>query len=112
MEPSEVKQEYQLQLWSGMIRERAESGQSIRSWCKEKGISENSYYYRLKKLRQAACQVMEQSSTSTLAEVPLAPAPSESTAQVKITLEHGTVELSNVGTDILEHILRVLSHAE
>ena len=112
MEPSEVKQEYQLQLWSNMIRERAESGQSIRSLCRENGISENAYYYRLKKLRQAACQVMEQSGTSTLAEVPLAPASSKSTAQVKITLEHGTVELGNVGADVLEHILRVLSHAE
>ena len=101
-----------MQLWSGMIRERVESGQSIRNWCRENGISENSYYYRLKKIRQAACQVMEQGHAPTLAEVPLAPVSSESTAQVKITLEHGTVELSSVRADVLEHILKVLSHAE
>lgn len=43
----EVKQEYQLQQWSRMLRERKESGLSVKEWCLEQGISEHSYYYRL-----------------------------------------------------------------
>lgn len=48
---SEVKQEYQLQEWSGMLREQKESGLSVKAWCQEHGLAEHIYYYRLRKLR-------------------------------------------------------------
>lgn len=35
----EVKQEYQLQQWSGMLRERKESGVSVKAWCQEQGLA-------------------------------------------------------------------------
>lgn len=35
---SEVKQEYQLQEWSGMLRQWKESGLSVKDWCVEQGI--------------------------------------------------------------------------
>ena len=41
---SEVKREYQLQEWSGMLRERKESGLSAKAWCSERGITEHAYY--------------------------------------------------------------------
>lgn len=56
---SEVKQEYQLQEWSGMLRQWKESGLSVKDWCVEQGISEHSYYYRLRRLRQMACNALE-----------------------------------------------------
>ena len=111
MKPSEVKQEYQLQVWSGMIREQKASGLSIKSWCAEHGVSENTYYYRLKRLRQTACTALERTQVSTLTEVPLAPRTDDS-PQIRITMKAGTVELSNAGPDVLEQILRVMSHAE
>ena len=111
MKPSEVKQEYQLQVWSGMIQEQKFSGLSIKSWCAEHGVSENTYYYRLKKLRQTACTALEQMQTATLAEVPLAPR-TDFSAQIRVTMKAGTVEVSDAGPAVLEQILRVLSHAE
>ena len=56
VKPSEVKQEYPLlQIWGGMIRQQKASGLSVKSWCAENGVSENTYYYRLRKIRQRAC---------------------------------------------------------
>ena len=111
VKPSEVKQEYQLQTWSGMIQEQKASGLSIKSWCMENGVSENTYYYRLRRLRQAACSALQQAPEPMFAEVPLAAA-KDSSAQIRIIMRAGTVEVSNAGPDVLEQILRVLSHAE
>ena len=54
MKIRDVKQEYQLQEWRGMLRERKESGLSVKEWCRERGLAEHVYYYRLRKLRQAS----------------------------------------------------------
>ena len=56
-------------------------------------------------------QLLEQMQTATLAEVPLAPR-TDFSAQIRVTMKAGTVEVSNAGPDVLEQILRVLSHAE
>lgn len=111
MKPSEVKQEYQLQIWGGMIQQQKASGLSVKSWCAENGVSENTYYYRLRKIRQTACTALEQMQEVTLAEVPLAPKQDFHT-QVRITLKAGTVEISDAGPEVLAQVLRVLSHAE
>lgn len=50
-----VAAEYRLNHWAGIMRERKESGQSIRAYCKAGGICENVYYYWQKKLRETAC---------------------------------------------------------
>ena len=39
-----------------MVREREESGLSIREFCAGKAISPKTYYYRLRKLREAAIE--------------------------------------------------------
>ena len=44
--------EYQLEQWSILIRERLNSGQSVRAWCEENGVTMRKYYYWLKQLRQ------------------------------------------------------------
>ena len=111
MKPSEVKQEYQLQVWSGMIQQQKASGLSVKSWCMENGIAENTYYYRLRKIRQTACTALEKMQEATLAEVPLAPKQNFN-AQIRITMKAGTMEISNAGPDVLGQVLRVLSHAE
>lgn len=111
LKPTEVKQEYQLQIWSSMIREQKASGLSIKNWCMENGVSENSYYYRLRKIRQTACATLEQMQETSITEVPLAPKANFS-AQVRITMKSGMVEISDAGPEILTQILKVLNHAE
>ena len=111
MKSSEVKQEYQLKVWGGMIQQQKASGLRVKSWCAENGVSENAYYYRLRKIRQIARTTLEQMQEVTLAEVPLAPKQDFHT-QARITMKAGTVEISDAGPEILTQVLRVLSHAE
>ena len=54
MDTREIEVEYRLAHWAGIVKERSESGLTIRDYCKGLGIHENSYYYWLKKLRKAA----------------------------------------------------------
>lgn len=109
---SEVKQEYQLQEWSGMLRERKESGLSVKQWCQEQGLAEHIYYYRLRKLRQAACTALKHAQPIQLAEVPLAPKPEESHAKLRLTTKTGTLEILDANRSALDQVLRMMLHAE
>ena len=109
---SEVKQEFQLQEWSGMLREQKGSGLSVKAWCQEQGLAEHIYYYRLRKLRQAACIALEQSQPLQLAEVPLAPKPEESHAKFRLTTKAGTLEILDADSSVLDQILQAMLHAE
>jgi hypothetical protein len=56
MDVQKVTHEIRLQQWIGIIKERRSSGKSVKSWCEEKGISEKSYFYWQRRVREAACQ--------------------------------------------------------
>lgn len=112
MKISEVKQEYQLQEWSGMLRQRKESGLSVKDWCLEQGISEHSYYYRLRRLRQMACNALEQAQPVQLAEIPLAPKLDESHAKLRLTTRAGTLEIMDAERSVLDQVLQMMLYAE
>lgn len=46
-----VRDEYRARSWATVIRECHESGLSNREFCRQRGISEKSFYYWLRKLR-------------------------------------------------------------
>jgi len=46
-----VRMAYQEQEWGQIIRQRKESGLSIRTFCEENNISERRYFYLQKKIR-------------------------------------------------------------
>jgi len=54
-----VRNEYRMQSWVEIIRECQESGLSNREFCSQRGISEKTYYYWLRKMRTAAATVIE-----------------------------------------------------
>jgi transposase-like protein len=54
-----VRDEYRMQNWAGIIRERQESGLTVKDYCARHGIAEKTYYYWLRKLRKAAAEAME-----------------------------------------------------
>lgn len=58
-EIARVKKEIKLRQWAEMIKCRNESGMTVSEWCKENGINLKTYYYRLKKVRQAVCGEIE-----------------------------------------------------
>ena len=109
---SEVKQEYQLQEWSGMFRDQKESGLSVKEWCQERGLAEHIYYYRLRKLRQAACTALEKAQPIQLAEVPLAPKLEGPHAKLRLTTKAGTLEIMDADRSVLDQVLQAMLHAE
>ena len=54
-----VRNEFRLQNWMEIIRECEESGLSNREFCFQRGISEKTYYYWLRKVRAVAAAVIE-----------------------------------------------------
>ena len=64
-----IAEEYRMSHWAGIIKERQESGLSIKEFCKNAGCHANSYYYWQRKLRDAACEELAkiQGSTTNLA---------------------------------------------
>ena len=56
----QVRNEYRKQQWVQIIRECQRSGLSNKEYCRQHGISEKSYYYWLRKLRNAAAEGLPQ----------------------------------------------------
>ena len=59
MNTRDIASEYRLAHWAQVTRERAERGLSVRAYCGETGIHENTYFYWQRKLREAACLEMQ-----------------------------------------------------
>ena len=106
MKISEVKREFQLQQWRGMVLERKESALSVKEWCSERGITEHAYFYRLRQLRISACQALQEAQPVQLAEVPLAPKVPERHASLRLTTRAGTLEIMDADRQMLELVLR------
>ena len=66
----EILQQVRLNQWSAMVQEREDSGLSVKAFCKQAGIAPKTYYYRLRRLREAAIKQTQmgavQSKTSQL----------------------------------------------
>ena len=54
MNTREIAEEYRLSHWAGVVRERQESGLSIKAFCEKAGFHQNIYFYWQRKLREAA----------------------------------------------------------
>ena len=52
----EIRRQVRLSQWGAMVREREESGLSVHAYCEQAGIVAKTYYYRLRRLREAAVE--------------------------------------------------------
>ena len=55
MDTRAIAAEHRLSYWAGIIKERRESGLSVKAFCEGLGIHGNTYFYWQKRLREAAC---------------------------------------------------------
>ena len=105
-ETAKMKKEAKLAQWAEMVRQRNESGLTVTDWCRQNGINLKTYYYRLKRIRQAVCNEIEQHEI-----VPVEPiAGTEITAE-KIELSIGDVKISlpdDFNESTLKRLLGVL----
>ena len=54
MNTQKIVRQFRLSNWGEAVKERVASGQTVRAFCAENGISSATYYYRQKKVREAA----------------------------------------------------------
>ena len=124
METKEMPREVRLKHWAGVIQERTESGQTIRQWCKERGMQEKTYFYWQRKLRESACEHLEkqeppQSATELsiqgFAEVRLIEPPqekattaSQGASQSGLRIEIGSIKISATENYPPENIAEIL----
>ena len=98
--------------WPAMVKQRNDSGLTIREWCAANGIQESVYYYRLNRLRKMALDVEETpapasqniSVSERFAQLPVSSAP-DSTAAIRIRRGDTVVEVSS---DAPERLLSFL----
>lgn len=57
---SDLKHEVIAERWAALIKERMDSGMTIKEWCRERDIKESQYYYWLKTLRRDEADATEQ----------------------------------------------------
>lgn len=109
MDTKQFTQQYRQEKWSKIICRRTDSGLSVRDFCQREDISEKSYYYWLKKIRVAACQVLPNPSGVKFA---LLEPPAQALAiPTKITIHYGHLSMDIYGSTseaLLKNTLRII----
>jgi len=77
----EIAEEYRLSHWARIMRERVESGLSIKAYCKQIGICGNTYFYWQRRVRAAACEQLSLSIPENRSEQ----LPAPRFAEVRVT---------------------------
>ena len=113
----EAKRITRMNEWRQLIHERQQSGQSVRTWCLQNGIRENSYYYWLRIIREEALRETENRSSALVRVEPeklAAETVSSRSSSGEIVIRaHGVEAEFPTGTDIgmLAAFVKALSHA-
>ena len=84
-----VKREVQLEEWQRQIQARQEQGVTVDEWCISTGVSEGTYYHRLRKVREYMCQRMGVMKNGKTRE------PSQSAAVVPIRMARPKEKATN-----------------
>ena len=112
----EAKRITRMNEWRQLIHERQQSGQSVRVWCQQNGIRENSYYYWLRIIREESLRETESRSGTLVRVEPKKLAvetgsPRHSSGGIVIRTNGVEVEFPS-GTDIgmLAAFVKALSH--
>ncbi|MBU7008872.1 IS66 family insertion sequence element accessory protein TnpA [Phosphitispora fastidiosa] len=114
MNIQKVTKEYRLSKWMQVIQERQNSGQSIKVFCQEKGISRHAYFYWQRKLRKDACMELTKQTRETI--VSCAPQgwmqlPQNQEIKSTLDIEVGGCRVSvdaETDTELLKKICRIL----
>jgi putative transposase len=116
LDARKIASEYRLAKWAQRIQKRQESGQSIKEFCASEGISKNTYFYWLRKLRQSALEEYDVKEAELKTElVPIGwtklKALETSRKQTEITIEAGgyrVLATADTDAELLAKILRML----
>lgn len=119
MTTQEATKTYRLNQWTQIIRERQNSGETVKDWCNTQGIHPQQYYYWLRKVRMAATQALSTITTDSPIVPIQMPAtdPDRSTDVVSkevvatIALGEVVIQLSNdASSELITNLLRAMQH--
>lgn len=116
-----IAKQYRLNKWIEIVRECRSSGQTVSAWCAQNHVNLKSYYYWLKRVREAACDVLPACQPQQLPIVPVDFSSSQtvqtfsesshSTSEILIHMGAVTLEIRNhASANLIEHTLRALQH--
>lgn len=104
-EIAKVKKEVKLKQWAEMVQRRNESGLTVSKWCDQNGMNVKTYYYRLKQVRQALCNEVEQHDIVAVRPV----YDCRENTHIRLSMGNATIELpDDFNEDTLKRLLGVL----
>ena len=113
----EAKRITRMNAWKQLIHERQQSGQSVRAWCLQNGVRENSYYYWLRIIREEALSEAENKRCTLVRVEPeklVSETVSHQASSERIVIRTHGVEVefpSDTDIGILAAFVKALSHA-
>lgn len=120
MNTREATRKYRLNQWTEIIRECRSSGQTVTAWCNDHDINPKSYYYWLRRVREAACEALpaipSENNTIVPVDIPVSAAGINSVAHKSspdILLRFGSITLelhNNASEALIENTLRALQN--
>lgn len=112
MDTRMVTNQIRMAKWSEIIKDRCESGLTIKEYCAERGISRDAYFYWLKKIRESAVA----SASEQFAELlPPAEPPAATGSTTGVTIEMNGVKIrveDACSRNALTMVLEVLRNAQ
>ena len=114
---NEIAKEYRLSHWAQVLQQRTDNGMSIREYCIDIGISENTFYYWQRRVRQAACELllptvqMEIAKPSVPAGWALAEPEKEQIGDSTVIIEIGSYQVrvaADTDMELLTKVCRML----
>lgn len=109
MNVKNINDEVKMQQWIGRIKECRESGKTVKSWCKENGICEQTYYAWLKKIRTLAVENGMVPNVHSFVPVPLEKKNENDYDVICITKGKIKIELpSNINESTLMNMIKLL----
>lgn len=106
MDVQKVSHDVLLNQWMDLVRQCRESGLPVRRWCRLNNISEQKYYYWLKKIRTKACESLP-STGNVFVPLNLSKSSTSSYPAAVLVKNDIRIEISN---DISDDLLSKLVH--
>ena len=121
-ETSMVAADFRLQEWAAQIREcqSRPAGMSVVSWCACHGITKANYYYRLRRVREACLETIQE-ELSAQQIVPVQPGLLQEQEQkarsaqptLDISIKGGCIHVTeSTSMPLLTEVLKAVRHAE
>ena len=97
MKVSKFKEITHIEEWKALLADRLESKLTVSEWCKHNNITEQQYYYRLRKVRESVVEDIESHAAPLVRYSPesLTPRASvESESQIVLRYKDAVIEFS------------------